>query len=757
MKRFFPMFSTALAALFSLAAAGQTLNVHVGNVSYLFPASQAGDMVYDSGTTLTVMGKTFPLDEIDEITVDDVAVTDNLVSVDYSGTTATVSVAGNAARYVEASVSGAHVTIVTTNSGAVDGDEITVRLCGSTDDGSLVLDGSYRTTVSLGGVAIGNPSGAAICINDSKRIQVRAEKGTENVLSDGADGTQKACLYSKGQLQLQGNGVLSVAGHAKHAIKSASYVSIKNLTLNVTAAQSDGISCEEYFEMKSGSVTIGGVGDDGIQCDLGGDSPTGETDGHEDEDTGNIYLEGGSLTVTAEAVASKCIKAEGSIAVSGGTVTLNVWGAADTDDATDISTAAGFKADGDFTQSGGTVTVNVTGASGRGVAVDGSFLATAGNTGSLTIDNSGALTSVGTTCFVTAKGIKAGQVMVAGGTVSVSMAGAAAKGIQGDEDDGAGTIAVSGGTLNVTVSGAGAYDGTERDAKGAACLKADKDLTVSGGTVTLKATGTGGKCIKSDGTFTLTDGSLTAIATGAQYRYSSSATASAKAVKSTGNMTISGGKLVASSASHEGVETKGTLTITGGDVYAEASDDAINSASHMTIEGGFVMANSSGNDGLDANGNLYIKGGNVFAVASSSPEVGIDANTEGGYALYISGGNVAAIGGLERGCSITNGSAYQASSYSKGAWYALLNGSGSVAFAFKVPSNSRMGTPLCVYTSGSTSLLSGVTGSGTALWNGNGYTAYSGGTTVSLSSYSSGGGGGQPGGGGGPGGGGTMA
>ena len=620
----------ALLALAPLAAGAQTLNVHVAGVTYLFPASQTGDMVFSQGTSLTLMGRTFALADIDDMTIDDTQVTDNLVTVAYSGNSATVTVAGNAARYVSPAISGAHVEIATSNTEAVDGDELTIQLAGSSDDGSLTLSGSYKTTLSLAGLQLANPSGAAISIANSKRIQVSVKKDTRNTLSAGADGSQKACLYSKGQLQLQGGGTLTVQGNTKHAIKSASYIGIKNLTLNIASAVGDGINCEEYFWLMSGSVTIGGVGDDGIQCDLGGDSSTGQTEGHEDEDTGNIYLEGGTLSVTATADASKGIKAAGSLIASGGTV-------------------------------------------------------------------------------------------------------------------------------SVTASGGGVYDSDERDAKGAACLKADGDMAISGGTFTLRATGAGGKCIKADGTFTLSDGTVQATSTGSQYRYSSSATASPKAVKSEGAMTLSGGTLVASSSSHEGVESKSTLDITGGDICITASDDAINAASHLTISGGYVMANSTGNDGIDANGNLYIKGGNVFAIASSSPEVGLDANTEGGYALYISGGNVASIGGLEGGCSISNGSAYQASSYSKGTWYALLSGN-AAAFAFKVPSNSKMGTPLCVYTSGTATLLSGVSGSGTALWDGNGYTGYSGGSSVSLSTYSGGGsgpgGGGNPGGGGGPGGGG---
>ena len=739
------------AITFVSESAAQTLNVVVGNVVYQIPAAQANDMVYSNGTTLTILNKTFTLSDIDQMYVDDTEVTDNLVSIEYNSSTATVYVAGNVAQYITPSISGANVTIAQSNTDAVDGDEITYQLSGTSTDGSLTLSGSYKCTVSLAGVTLTSTNGAAINITNSKRIQISAKKGTTNTLTDCSDGSQKACIYSKGQLQLQGNGTLNVIGNTKHGIKSASYIEIKNLTLNITSAASDGINCEEYFQMKSGTVTISGVSGDGIQCDLGGTTSTGETTDHDDEDSGNIYIEGGTLNVTTTATATKCVKSEGDITVSDGTITLTAKGAIDTSDTSDLSYAAGFKADGDFTQSGGNITITVTGASGRGIGVNGTFTTPSSSTGTLTITNSGALSSSGSTYFATAKGIKAGVVAINGGTIGITMSGQASKGIKSDSDDGSGNMTITGGTITVTNSGAGGYDGTEKDAKGAGCLKSDKNMAISGGTLTLKASGTGGKGIKADGTLNVSGGTINSSTTGSQYKYSSSLTASPKAIKSTGAMTISDGTIVASSSKHEGIESKSTITISGGYVYAYASDDAINSSGDFTISGGYVMGNSSGNDGLDANGNFYIKGGNVVAVATTSPEVGIDANTEQNKQLYITGGNIVAIGGLESGSSISNGTAYQASSYSKGTWYALYNSSSSIAFAFKVPSNNSMGTPMVVYTTGTTSLKSSVTGSGTSFWNGYGYSSASGGSSVTLSEYSNSGqgGGGQPGGGGG--------
>ena len=613
---------TLALVLVGMTAQAQTMNVSVGNVTDQFPAAQTGEMTFMGGTQMTILGKTYDVSEITKMWTDDTKVKDNEVNVVYSGDAALVYVAGNIAQYITAAVSGAHVIITQsadiTNDLINDGtfSEITYNLSGTSTDGSLTLGGSAKCTVAVNGLELTNPNGAPINITNGKRIQLSAKNGTTNTLTDCANGSQKACVYSKGQLQLQGKGTLNVVGNTKHGIKSGDYITIKNLTLNITKAVGDGINCEEYFQMKSGTVSISGTGDDGIQCDLGGTISTGETTGHEDEDSGNIYLEGGTLKVTVTAAATKGVKAAGDMTVS----------------------------DGDIT---------------------------------------------------------------------------------------------------ITTTGNGAYDSDEKDAKGCCGLKADGNMTISGGTLTLKSTGSGGKCIKADNLLTISGGNISATATGSQYKYSSSITASPKAIKAgtrtavssappgggggrdntkytyTGGIVITGGTIYAKSTNHEAIESKATIEISGGYVYAEAGDDAINSGSDFTITGGYVMGNSSGNDGLDANGNFYIKGGNVFAVASRQPEVGIDANTEGGYKLYITGGNVAAIGGLENGSSLS-GVSSKSVSYSKGSWYTLKSGSTTV-FSFKVPSNNSMGSSMTICTPSTPSVASqSSTPSGTTIWNGYG-------------------------------------
>ena len=71
--------------LSAFAATAQTMKVNVGNVTYAIPASQAGDMFFEGSTGLTIGNKTYSLSEVTSICVDDSAIDDNTVTVNYEG------------------------------------------------------------------------------------------------------------------------------------------------------------------------------------------------------------------------------------------------------------------------------------------------------------------------------------------------------------------------------------------------------------------------------------------------------------------------------------------------------------------------------------------------------------------------------------------------------------------------------------------------------------------------------------------------
>lgn len=268
------------------------------------------------------------------------AIDNNTVNIVYNGTTATVTVASNISSYVTVSSgSSSHVKIVQSESFAgVDATtdnedgEIIYSLSGSSTDGEFYMEGSFKATVELNGVTLTNPSGPAINIQDGKRIAVSAKKSTTNTLTDGANDTYNGCFHCKGHTKVKGKGTLNVVGNSKHAIYSKEYIEVKNLTLNITAAKKDAIHCKEYFLMESGTVNITGATDDGIQVELSGTSSTGVTTDHDDEDTGNFYQEGGTLSISG--YGGKAIKTDGSINYSGGTQDFDT---SDTSAATGIS------------------------------------------------------------------------------------------------------------------------------------------------------------------------------------------------------------------------------------------------------------------------------------------------------------------------------------------------------------------------------------------------------------------------------------
>ena len=583
---------------------------------------------------------------------------DNSVTVTYNGNTATVTVDDNVAQYLTVTQSGAHVSI--TQSSAV-AEEITYTLTGTSTNGEFYMAGSYKATIELNGLTLTNStpvySGAAVHIQNGKRINVKVVTGTTNTLTDAASGSQKGCLYVKGHAEFKQYGTLNVVGNASHGIKAGEYISVKNATINVTSAVDDGISCNQYFLMESGSISISGAGDDGIQCDIDGDTSTGMTIDHENEDSGNLYVSGGSITINSNAIAAKGIKCQGDAYISGTAV------------------------------------------------------------------------------------------------------------------------------INVTTTGKGEWDTTDQETNSACGLSADGDINISGGTITLTATGSGGKGMKSDNVINISGGDITVSTTGALYynngstentnytgntdQISSNYYSAAKGIKAGyknesgticyGGINISGGTIYVTTKGRnaEGIESKNYLNVTGGETTIDAYDDGINAAEDLYITDGYFYSRSSNNDGIDANGNVVIEGGLIYAIGAAAPEVAIDANSEENKKFHFNGGVLITIGGLESGSTLEQ-ACYQSSSVSSNTWYSMTYGGNVIAFLTPTVSSGSGGGPgggpggggssgLVISAPSTPTLKSGVTVSnGTPVFYGP--KAYldatvTGGSSVSLSQYTSGGGG----------------
>ena len=243
---------------------------------------------------------------------------DIIVKVEYNGNSAAVTIPAEANGYVS-NLNGesSHVKLLQSSTTTKNPGEIIYQLSGQSDNGEFHLTGEYKATLQLNGLTLTNPDSTAIHIKDGKRIKVSMAANTVNTLKDGVnDSTSKGCFHCKGHTEFVGKGTLNVSSSFNHAIYSKEYVEVKNCTINVTGAKKDGIHCQEYCLISSGEVNISGVEDDGIQVELKDSVATGQTLNHEDENSGNFYMTGGTLNIND--LGSYCIKAYGSITFTGG-------------------------------------------------------------------------------------------------------------------------------------------------------------------------------------------------------------------------------------------------------------------------------------------------------------------------------------------------------------------------------------------------------------------------------------------------------
>lgn len=369
------------------------------------------------GTTVYVEGKEYLTADIDSVTFAEPQFP--TIKITYSGTTATVDVPSTITD-VTYTVDGAHVTLT---SGAT-AQEYLYTATGTSTNGSLTINGSYKLTLELNGLTLTSQKGAAIDVECGKRIDVILKEGTVNTLTDCTGGTQKAAFYTTGHPEFGGKGTLNVTGLTKHAIGAKEYLQFKKSTgtINILSAVSDGIHCgkgkqnddNSHFQINGGTITINNAGSDCIDADDYGcmyinggtlnlnvsatdgtglkcDSIIRMTGGEININiTGELsegirtyyaaYFDGGTISAKANANGSKCIKAKkstkttdtvvngGFLYFNGTNATIEANGGTYTADNTKCM---GIRADQDFTQTAGTITITTTNNAAVGLSVKG--------------------------------------------------------------------------------------------------------------------------------------------------------------------------------------------------------------------------------------------------------------------------------------------------------------------------------------------------------------------------------------------------
>lgn len=397
MKKIFTAFALFAATL--TVSAQQKLYICDGFSYKTEEVKKASDITFTSDKSAIVINSTeYKLADIDSITPAEPIFKE--VKITYSSSGAKVEIPAYV-KGVTSSVSGANVTLTSTNTA----DEILYTVSGTSTNGSLTINGEYKLSLQLAGLDLTSATSAPIDIECGKRVNLIVKDGTVNNIADAAAGSQKACLYCKGHMEVSGSGTLNVSGNKSHAISTKEYLQIKKSagTINIQKSANDAFHIGQYLMVSGGKITITDttVGD-GIQVD--------KTSDMTDEYNGEIIIRGGTFDITMTSQDTKAIKTESNIAISGGTFTLNANGngtrgiqtdanmtigtedgktnilvnATGTrctipDDADDPHNCMGIKVDGDLTINGGTVTVYNTGKKSKGIKVAGVYANNGGN------------------------------------------------------------------------------------------------------------------------------------------------------------------------------------------------------------------------------------------------------------------------------------------------------------------------------------------------------------------------------------------
>lgn len=356
----------------------------------------------------------------------------------------------------ESTASGSTIISLTGDSARITGGGASVRdniitisavgtytLSGKLDNGQLVIDtgeDAMDVTLVLDGADITNLSDSAIYVKQAASVRIQLAEGSENLLTSGTpsdlesfdENSSGAAIYSEDDVDIEGEGSLSILGYINNGITCKDDLDINGGTISVLAAN-NGLRGSESVEIKGGDIAIT-AGNDGVKSS----SADKEGKGYVTVSGGNLVIsaqgdgvsaetelsiEGGIVYVSATGdpalVSSKAIKANTGLAISGGILTLE-------------SVDHGIHSDAGISISGGTISVSSQ--AGKAIAAHGDILISGGEMQLQAIDDDGIETP--------------GNIVINGGTIEL-MSGK--DGLQaGEANSGLGTIDISGGDISLS-------------------------------------------------------------------------------------------------------------------------------------------------------------------------------------------------------------------------------------------------------------------------------------------------------------------
>ena len=486
---------------------------------------------------------------------------------------------------------------------------------GLLSEGQIVVDAAddAEVTITLNGTSITSSTGSPIYIKNADNVKIKSEENTYNCVvdareeasDDASDDAGNAAIYATCDLKFVGKGALSVTGNYNNGIQSKDDLSIKNVTIKVTAVN-NAIKGNDAVDIESGEIIAISKKGDGIKTSNSSLSSKGKQ-------KGIVTISGGNIDVYA---ACDGIDAAYGVDVSGDG-NLNIY--TDTyseysEEVTDSSTTNTSSSNSGNSSSNGSGNSTKKSYSTKGIKAD-SEITISGATINISSTDDGIHANSDSGVLETGEDGK-GVITVSGGSITISTGD---DGIHADKE-----LDVTDGYINVVTS----YEGLEA-----------MTLNISGGKVYVYATDDGLNACTGDGSTT----PLINITGG--YVDVTTASGDTDGIDSNGNYTQSGGMVLVKGGSSSGqvsgsIDVDGTVTVTGGICVAlggvcETPENSANAYVFSSLSfntGSYSLKDASGNEVLSFTLTESYSNGWICASA-------LTTGTE--YTLYCDGNSVA--------------------------------------------------------------------------------------------------------------------
>ena len=222
----------------------------------------------------------------------------------------------------------------------------TYEISGVSSEKTLVVntgDDPMDVTLILNNVQITSLAEPCIRVDQAKQFRLQLAPGSQNKLIWGAEeelqspdpNASGAALYSADDMDIEGEGALTVCGYRNNGIGCKNDLDINSGTITVVAAN-NGIKGNDSVQIKGGVVSVNALGD-GVKAttldkegkgyvELSGGVVSVESMGDGLQAATELRVTGGTLSVVAKGDgledSSKALKAEQRVLISGGTLRL---------------------------------------------------------------------------------------------------------------------------------------------------------------------------------------------------------------------------------------------------------------------------------------------------------------------------------------------------------------------------------------------------------------------------------------------------